>query len=153
MAFRTMTNLRRMMNGVSANGGSRSYATSMTNPVKATVDELRKKGDFVPIYVALGMIMLSLSFGAHTALHHLTYSTDVHVSKKKREELPEVEEPEYVVDEAIKFMKKSFFRKVAHIQDHFHRDEVIPNPIKGDVYTRPVKVETLKPVELDLGSH
>ncbi|KAF5203050.1 Nfu1 iron-sulfur cluster protein [Thalictrum thalictroides] len=144
-----------MMSGIPANG-SHSYATSTKNPIKTTIEELRssvkKKGDVVPVCVALGMIMLSLSFGAHTGLHHLRYSPTVQVSKKKREELPEVEEPDYVVDEAIKFINKSFFRKVAHIQDHFQQDEVIPNPIKGDVYTRPVRVETLKPIQVDLGS-
>ncbi|MCD7458148.1 hypothetical protein HAX54_037413 [Datura stramonium] len=59
--------------------------------------------------------------------------------------IPEVTEPEEVVDDADKFIKKSFFRKVAHVQD-FDNQSVMPDPIRGDVLAREPHSETLKSV-------
>ncbi|KAG0489428.1 hypothetical protein HPP92_008239 [Vanilla planifolia] len=73
-------------------------------------------GDFVPVYVSLGLIMLSFSLGSYTAWEHLAYSPSVRLNKKRRESLPEVEDPESVANEANRFVKKSIFRKVAHLQ-------------------------------------
>ncbi|XP_065872186.1 uncharacterized protein [Euphorbia lathyris] len=75
------------------------------------------KGDFVPVYVAIGMIAISVSLGLFTAKHQILYSPNVRVKKKVRETVPEVEDPDRVVDEADKFLKKSLFRKIAHIQE------------------------------------
>lgn len=39
----------------------------------------------------------------------------------------------------INFFKKSFFRKVAHVQDYYKHDHVMPDPIPilgGDVLAR-----------------
>ena len=82
------------------------------------------KGDFVPVYVALGMIVMSLTIGLHTAAHELMYSPEVHLRKSRRETLPEVEDPDTVVDEGDKFIKKSWFRKMAHVQDL----DLLPRP-------------------------
>ncbi|XP_010265469.1 PREDICTED: uncharacterized protein LOC104603194 [Nelumbo nucifera] len=106
------------------------------------------KGDLVPVYVALGMIMLSVSLGLYTAKHELLYSPTVYVRKKKRETLPELEDPDHVVDEADKFVKKSLFRKAAHIQDD--KEETIPNPMRGDPFNSPRRVETLKSIGVEL---
>ncbi|KAI3992333.1 hypothetical protein MKX01_030054 [Papaver californicum] len=92
-------------------------------------------GDYIPIYGLMGMVVLALTFGAHTAKQELAYSPSVQVSKKKRETLPELENPDYVIGETDKFIGKSFFRKVSHIQD--------PNPA---IYTSPRKTESLKSV-------
>lgn len=94
------------------------------------------KGEFVPVYVALGMIMLSAGLGLHTATQHLFRAPGVYVKKSRRERLPEVEEPDHVLDEADRFIKKSFFRKVAHVQDSSHREDVMSDPIRGDVLAR-----------------
>ncbi|KAF9622908.1 hypothetical protein IFM89_035141 [Coptis chinensis] len=140
MAFRKMDLMRTLLS-------RRTFATSTilnSKQVAATVDAQVEgpkakprgvKGDYVPVYITLGMIALSVSLGISTAMHHLKYSPAVQVSKKKREELPEVEEPEYVADEAEKFINASFFRKVSHTT--------------GDIQTRPLKMETLKSVGVD----
>ncbi|XP_073294400.1 uncharacterized protein [Primulina huaijiensis] len=98
------------------------------------------KGDFFPVCVALGMIALSASFGVYTALHQLGRAPNVSVRKSRRETFPEVAEPEHVADNAEKFVKQSFFRKVAHIQ-HSDRQEIMSNPIGGDVLARPMRGE------------
>ncbi|XP_058092846.1 uncharacterized protein LOC131239258 [Magnolia sinica] len=134
MASGAMSYWRTMLSRI---GGTRGVSTSApTMTIPATLDApypkiWTMKGEFVPVYVALGMIVLSLSFGAYTAKHQLLYAPNVYVSKKKREEVPEVVEPDYVVDEADKFITKSFFRKVAHIQGP-SKVYVEANPIQGD---------------------
>ena len=93
------------------------------------------KGEMVPVYVALGLILMSTGFGLYTAIHQLTRAPNVHVKKSRRETLPEVVEPERAVEEADRFRKKSFFRKVAHVQD-FELGQGIPDPIRGEVIAR-----------------
>lgn len=108
------------------------------------------KGDFVPIYVAIGMIALSTGLGLHTAWQQLRNSPTVRVKKQRRETLPEVVEPEHVAEESEKFLKKSFFRKVAHVQERSYPDHNhIPNPVRRDAYAYPPRVETLKSVGVD----
>lgn len=97
------------------------------------------KGDFFPVCVALGMITLSTSFGIYTALHQLGRAPNVSVRKSRRETVPEVADPEHVTEDAEKFVKQSFFRKVAHIQGS-DRQEIMSNPIGGDVLARYVLV-------------
>lgn len=86
----------------------------------------------MPVCVALGMIGLSTSFGVHTAMQQLRRSPNVHVKKSRRETLPEIVEPEHVAQETDKFINKSLFRKVAHIQDVVSRRA---NP-RVDIYTK-----------------
>ncbi|KAF8408529.1 hypothetical protein HHK36_007685 [Tetracentron sinense] len=144
-------------------GGRQSFATSTTPKMKhfvamadvAQAEEHTKtrssvKGEFAPVYVALGMVVLALSIGAHTAKQQLMHSPAVHVSKKKREIMVEVEDPDHVVDEADKFINKSFFRKVAHIQEYDHLDHA---SIRADPFTRPRNAETLKSVGVDPSHH
>lgn len=83
--------------------------------------------------MALGLIVMSTSLGLCTGLHHLRRNPGVYVKKSRRETVPEVVEPEQVVEKADEFITKSLFRKVAHVQD-FDRQDIIPNPISGDVY-------------------
>lgn len=115
-----------------------AYPSSRSLRRKSLKEELLPKGkpirDYVPISVALGMIGLSLTFGLLTAKQQLLYAPDVHVNKSRRETLPEVMEPEDVARESEEFVKKSFFRKVARIQEE--KDPVISNPIRGDPLTR-----------------
>lgn len=104
------------------------------------------KADLAPIYMVMGMVLVALSIGAHTAKQQLVYSPAVHVSKKKRESLQEVEDPDRVVDSADKFINKSFLRKVAHIQDN-------PNNNHVDPFTVPRHADTLKSVGIDPSHH
>ncbi|GMN62200.1 hypothetical protein TIFTF001_031283 [Ficus carica] len=101
------------------------------------------RGDFVPVYVAVGLIALSTLFGLHTATLQLRYGPNVFVRKKRRETIPEVVEPEHVLDDAEKLVTKSFFRKVAHVQDPKH-NYVVKDETRGDLFAHPVKrAETL----------
>uniref|UniRef100_A0A7N0V703 Uncharacterized protein n=1 Tax=Kalanchoe fedtschenkoi TaxID=63787 RepID=A0A7N0V703_KALFE len=80
------------------------------------------RADQVPIYMILGMAAVAASLGIYTATHQVLHSPTVRVSKKKRETLPEVEDPGVVVSWADKFVNKSLFRKLAHLKEHYHRD-------------------------------
>ncbi|CAN6464483.1 unnamed protein product [Victoria cruziana] len=89
------------------------------------------RGEYAPVAVALGLIMLSASFGLYTAKQQLEHAPNVYLSKKKRETVPEVQEPDYAVRKAEDFISKSFFRRMAHAQKP-RRDQVVPDPIRGD---------------------
>ncbi|RDX81862.1 Pentatricopeptide repeat-containing protein, partial [Mucuna pruriens] len=105
------------------------------------------KQDFVPVYVAIGLIAMSTGLGLHTAWQQLRNSPTVRVKKERRETLPEVVEPEHVAEETHKYMKNSFFRKVAHVQDRSYPDHHhIPNPIGKDAYAYTPRLETLSSV-------
>lgn len=91
------------------------------------------KAEFTPIYVVLGLVVVAASIGTHTAKQQLMHSPTVHVSKKRRESMPEVEDPDRVISSADKFVNKSFLRKVAHIQDN---KPTLPDPIRPDPFTR-----------------
>ncbi|KAH9618172.1 hypothetical protein KSS87_004345 [Heliosperma pusillum] len=122
-----------------------------TNRLKKSLkEELLPKGkplrDYVPVYVALGMITLSLSLGLYTAKQELLHGPDVRVKKTRRETLPEVVEPDTVAREAEDFVKKSLFRKVAHVQEF---ETTLPNPVRGHLLSKELKVESLKTVGID----
>ncbi|PIN05634.1 hypothetical protein CDL12_21826 [Handroanthus impetiginosus] len=157
MAFRTASYWKSMVNGLR---GSYSFTTSTSPKLKAyaptanhfgpspSIKSKLPKGDYVPVFVAVGMIALSSTFGLYTAYHQLGHAPNVTLKKSRRETIPEVVEPEKVVEQADKFVKQSFFRKVAHIQGH-DRQEVMNDPVRGDVLNRGVRVETLKDVGVD----
>ncbi|KAI3871382.1 hypothetical protein MKX03_031704 [Papaver bracteatum] len=113
------------------------------------------KRNYVPVYVSAGLILLAGLIGVHTINQQLSHNPAVRLKKKRRETLSEVEEPELVMEESDKFINKSFFRKVAHIQD-FNNDQskIIPDTMRGDAFTRrPRNVETLKSVGVDPKDH
>ncbi|OVA09716.1 hypothetical protein BVC80_9101g254 [Macleaya cordata] len=160
MAARASTYWRTMLKRME---GNRMFATSTIPKMKpalaATADHSHQlhpnyktkgfagaalKGDYAPIYVTMGMVVLAMAFGVHTAKQQLRYSPSVHISKKKRETIPEVDDPDHTMEEADKFINKSFLRKVGHIQGRSH--STIPDPIRGDIFTRPRQVESLKSV-------
>ncbi|XP_022756122.1 uncharacterized protein LOC111303886 [Durio zibethinus] len=105
------------------------------------------RADFLPVYVAKGTITLSTTLGLHTALQQLKNSPQVRETKKLRETLPEVEEPDRVLDEADRFTKQSFFRIIAHVQEN-NDDYAIHDTTRGDIFAhRPMpRPETLKPI-------
>ncbi|CAD6253712.1 unnamed protein product [Miscanthus lutarioriparius] len=105
------------------------------------------RGDYVPVYVALGLIALSVTLGLHTARQQLAHAPNVWVDKKKRETVPEVAAPELALDEAERFVDRSLFRKVAHVQDDRSlaagvADPVTKYPTKKAVTLKDVGVET-----------
>ncbi|KAK2974144.1 hypothetical protein RJ640_021435 [Escallonia rubra] len=112
-------------------------------------DTKPRAGEFMPVYVAVGMVLLSVSIGTFTALHHLRHSPNVHVRKSRRETMPELCDPDRTVKEGDEFIKKSFFRKVAHVQDFNLKDPVMPDPIRGDALASELRAETLKSVGID----
>ncbi|KAK9120268.1 hypothetical protein Scep_018361 [Stephania cephalantha] len=113
--------------------------------VKTKMKMMKMKGEFIPVYVALGMILVSTSLGLVTAKQQLAYNPNVRPNKKRRKRVVEVDEPDRAVEEAHKFIDKSLFRKVAHVQ------QPLPdNSIRGqDVFHRKPRAETLKSVGLD----
>ncbi|GAA0168560.1 hypothetical protein Leryth_024638 [Lithospermum erythrorhizon] len=108
--------------------------------------------DHLPVYVAIGMIMLSVGFGIHTIMQQTARAPNVSVKKSRRGTIPEVEEPETVTRDSERFLSKSWFRQLAHVQD-FDREEVMPDPIRGDAYAASDKGKaravTLKDVGVD----
>lgn len=106
------------------------------------------KGDFIPIYVSIGMISLSVSFGLYTAYLHLHENPGVRVKKKTRETVPEVEDPDKVLNEADRFANRSWFRKIAHVQE-FDKHDVVPDPIRKDQFAHKPRAVTLKDVGVD----
>ncbi|KAL8460180.1 hypothetical protein ACS0TY_031133 [Phlomoides rotata] len=122
----------------------KAYASPADRP-SSGIKSKAAKGDYFPLLVSAGMICLSASFGLYTVWHQLGEAPNVFVNKSRRGTLPEVVEPERVAADAERFVKQSFFRKIAHIQD-VDRQEVMDDPIRGDVLTRPVRVESLKDV-------
>ncbi|KAK7399301.1 hypothetical protein VNO78_10482 [Psophocarpus tetragonolobus] len=123
-------------------GGKAEYTSSTAAKLKAYGGEYVKR-DFVPIYVAIGMIALSTGLGLHTAWQELRNSPAVSVRKKRRETVAEVVDPEQVAEEADNYVKKSFFRKVAHVQERTYPDH---NSIREDAYACPPRLHTLKSV-------
>ncbi|CAO2147109.1 unnamed protein product [Urochloa humidicola] len=125
---------------------SRSAATA-TAEHPAGSKKMLPRGDYVPVYVALGLIALSVTLGLSTARQQLAHAPNVRLDKKKRETVPEVAAPELAVDEGERFVGKSLFRKVAHVQDDRSlgagvADPVAEYPTKKAVTLKDVGVET-----------
>ncbi|XP_028771627.1 uncharacterized protein LOC114728837 [Neltuma alba] len=161
MAFR-MGSLRSMVGQL--RGGRRSITASTAPKMKpATLDAENahhanahglsshsKTGEWAPVQIVFGMVSVAVILAAHTAFQQLVRSPSVHVNKKKRESMPEVDEPDETVDSADKFINRSMLRKVAHIQDNKNTlsDPVHPNP-----FTHPRTAETLKTAGVEPGRH
>merc|ERR1712071_305110 len=116
-------------------GGKRSFASSTTPKMKqfaATVDadqpssKIGMTGEFAPLYVMGGLVLAAAIMATHTAKQQLMHSPTVFVSKKKRESVPEVGDPDVVISSADKFVNKSFLRKVGHIQEDNRTLPILP---------------------------
>ncbi|KAH7683372.1 hypothetical protein IHE45_05G178000 [Dioscorea alata] len=107
--------------------------------------------DFIPVYVALGLIMLSVTCGLHTAKQHVLYDPSVRVHKKRRETIPELVEPDRVVNESDRYINKSLFRHVAHLQDFDAVRTGISDPTRGETINKSRRVVTLKEAGVDPG--
>ncbi|KAL4584657.1 hypothetical protein LXL04_009263 [Taraxacum kok-saghyz] len=160
MAFRATSLVKSML---SRSRGTTAFSTSTSPKLKAyspTADHGYGhhdpkpgpvKGAYAPVYISLGLIAMSVSIGVFTATHQLKRAPNVSLKKSKRETLPELVEPEKVAEESDEFIKKSFFRKIAHVQDA-DRQEVMADPIRGDAYAMHPKpyTESLKSVGVEV---
>ncbi|OWM89946.1 uncharacterized protein LOC116195237 isoform X1 [Punica granatum] len=147
MALRATSYWKSVMNRIGSR--NRSFATAASPSVsKANRWANAMGGEWTPIAVLGGMLLVAAGMGIHTAKQQLVHSPCVRVSKKRRETVPEVEEPERIINSSDKFVKKSFLRKVAHIQEH---PRTIPDLVRTDPYTRPREAQTLKAVGVDPG--
>ncbi|XP_074556193.1 uncharacterized protein LOC141812004 [Curcuma longa] len=108
----------------------------------------RRKAEFVPVYVALGLIATSTSLGLHMAMQQLRHAPNVLVSKKKRETLPEVVDPDWAVAKAERFISGSIFRRVAQLQDFDAVRAGISDPTREETNAKE-HVVTLKTVGVD----
>ncbi|XP_071722500.1 uncharacterized protein [Rutidosis leptorrhynchoides] len=159
MALRSsMANLKSMLTRTRGTANFTTATTLKLRPYTPTVDEfghsgtskkVPRKGDYVPVYVALGLITMSVSFGLFTVYHELKHAPNVHLKKKRRETLPEVYDPDKVLEEADGYLKKSFFRKIAHVQEFDNGVNSMNNTITKDVFARQPKAETLKEVGIN----
>ncbi|KAJ6793933.1 uncharacterized protein M6B38_200440 [Iris pallida] len=165
MASRAVSYWRSVVNRVGAGRQFATWTTPKMKPMSTAADvahaqhgdshtrRMKQKGDFVPVYVALGLILMSVGLGLHTMKHHIAYDPAVRVSKKRRETIPEVVEPDRVVDEADRYVNKSLFRKVGHIQDIDSIRSGMGDPTRpDDPFDHRRQVETLKSVGVDPAS-
>ncbi|XP_073007788.1 uncharacterized protein [Typha latifolia] len=135
---------------------TRRFATSTVDDIAGhRLTSAEPRGDYVaeyvPIYASLGLILLAASLGLHAAKQQLAYSPNVLVSKKKRETVPEVVDPDWAVRESELFINKSIFRKIAHLQDFDAVRAGVSDPTRAPASGRlPLKAETLKSVGVEL---
>ncbi|KAL3732134.1 hypothetical protein ACJRO7_028902 [Eucalyptus globulus] len=160
MAFRSPSRLYLMLHRARGVSAGTSYATATAPKLKAYAPSApadvgraeqragKPWGSYVPVCVAAGMILLAATLGLHTMKQQIMHSPAVRVNKSRRETVPEVVEPERVVEESENFLTRSFFRKVAHVQD-VNPGEAVPDPIRKDAYAHPPKAETLRSVGVD----
>ncbi|KAF4368046.1 uncharacterized protein LOC115706021 [Cannabis sativa] len=122
---------------------SKAFTPTMDDAAHSKFRDLAMKGEFVPIYMVMGMVLAALTMATHTAKQQLLHSPSVNVSKKKRETVAEVDYPDAAIISADKFINKSFLRKVAHIQD---ANPTLPDPTRPNPFTQSRETETLKTV-------
>ncbi|KAM7269020.1 hypothetical protein ACFE04_024517 [Oxalis oulophora] len=100
-------------------------------------------GEYAPIYIVGGMVVVAVAMAAHTAKQQLMHSPPVSVNKRRREMMAEVDDPDRAAASGDKFLSKSWIRKIAHIQDP---KPSLQDAVKTDPYTRSRKSESLKTV-------
>ncbi|KAJ8633996.1 hypothetical protein MRB53_027332 [Persea americana] len=134
---------------LSRTGVSRGFST--TAPKMKTLAEPKPiKGEMVPVYMTAIMVVIVFAIAGHTAKQQMVHAPSVHFNKKRRGTMPEVELPDSVASNGQKFISKSFLRKVAHLKD---REDVISNPIEGNLIKSPKNVESVKSVGVSPKDH
>ncbi|KAH6786041.1 hypothetical protein C2S51_038496 [Perilla frutescens var. frutescens] len=94
-----------------------------------------------PIGVLAAICSVAVLIGAHTATQHFFRSPSVHVTKRNRGSMPEVDQPDVSIRSGDNLINKSFLRKVGHLQDKQYGDETVAN-----IYTRSRESDTLQTV-------
>nr|CAD1820512.1 unnamed protein product [Ananas comosus var. bracteatus] len=130
---------------------TRSVASAVDEDLLATRRTSKPRGDYVPVYVALGLIVLSTSFGLYTAKQQLVYAPNVLVDKKKRETIPEVVDPDWAISEASASSTSRFSAKSHTSRTSMPSEPAFPTPPAAPppVICKPVKAETLKDVGVE----
>lgn len=103
--------------------------------------DLATKGEYAPVYIVMGFVLAAIAMATHTAKQQLMHFPSISISKKKRETLREMDDPDNSIHSADKFINNSFLRKLAHIQNEnptSHNDPSQPNP-----FTRSVSIYLL----------
>ncbi|MCD7465283.1 hypothetical protein HAX54_000965 [Datura stramonium] len=125
---------------------NRSFASSTSprfsthaNPTSSK-SKFSMNGDMAPVYVLGGTLSLAIGLCIFTMKQQLFHGPGVYVTKKKRENLAEVDFPDAMAGSATKYIDKSVLRKFGRIQ------EPVNPQYDLDPYTRPRKVESLKSV-------
>ncbi|GAB2235753.1 hypothetical protein Droror1_Dr00026194 [Drosera rotundifolia] len=106
--------------------------------------KFKLRSDYAPVYVSLGLILLSTMLGLITVKQHLLHDPGVRVKKSRREKLVEVEEPEVVTVEAERFIKRSFFRRLAVVQQYEVPSPRGPHSWSGQAFNMTPRVEPFK---------
>lgn len=117
-----------LLKSLGRNSKVRSFSTVKTGSSLQASQHV--KGKNVPMYMACGAIFMSTSLGLLTAAQELVNAPNVMVNKKKRKEVPEVEEPDYVLHKSEEFLKKSIFRKLG-TNSKLYRDLTRAQSIPG----------------------
>ncbi|ONK58646.1 uncharacterized protein A4U43_C09F15190 [Asparagus officinalis] len=115
------------------------------------IAKFKRRYDMIPIYAIWGFVALVGLFGVHTVKQQIVHSPTVSFSKKRREEMPVVSEPDWALSESEKLIKKSFFRRLAHIQIDGDRVKsgVSSDPTRANPFSGPKSAESLKSVGVD----
>ncbi|KAM0936022.1 hypothetical protein DsansV1_C27g0199031 [Dioscorea sansibarensis] len=127
-----------------------SYTTPRMKPMTSTSPDFNAnhnrssfskalKADFIPVYVTCGFVLLAITFAVHSAKQQIAYAPGVRFNKRRRETMAEVVEPDRVEAEADRFINKSLFRRVAHVQDFDAVRSGISDPTRGPDVNRCVK--------------
>ncbi|KAL1554256.1 hypothetical protein AAHA92_14836 [Salvia divinorum] len=95
----------------------------------------------IPVGALGGFVVVAILIGVHTATQHFVRSPIVHVTKKNRGSMPEVDEPDAYIRSGDNFINKSILRKVGHLQESQYGDSGGAN-----IYTRSRETDTLRTV-------
>ncbi|MQL78039.1 hypothetical protein Taro_010449 [Colocasia esculenta] len=163
MVSRAANHWRTLLAAVNRGARCGSVATSIAPRSKAystTISYLlddsprRRVREFIPVSVSLGLIALSVSLGLFSANLQLLFAPNVYVSKKRREMFPEVYDPDWAATEADRFLSRSIFRRLAHLQDFDRVRAGVSDPTRpGGRLHHPGRVEDVRTVGLDPHAH
>lgn len=110
-----------MISGYNCRGGGRGESGGV------------KKAKMVELYPMFGMLVVVLAVAVHTAYQNIVHSPGIKLSKKKRESLPEVDDPDATVHSSGNLINKSFLRKIGQIQHD--GNPVMPNTSRPNPFT------------------
>ncbi|KAG6410770.1 hypothetical protein SASPL_128838 [Salvia splendens] len=130
--------IRRLASGRARKQGGEPEAAKMGMLKKFT----RGLGhSLYPIGIIGGCVVLAIMIAGHTGMQHFVRSPIVHVTKKNRGSMPEVDNPDAYIRAGDNFVNKSFLRKVGHLQETQYGESGGAN-----IYTRSRESDTLRTV-------
>ncbi|KAL2644474.1 hypothetical protein R1flu_012061 [Riccia fluitans] len=104
------------------------------------------------VYPLMGIMTLAFGLAGVTIGRSLTVNPDVLVDKRKRRNVPDIEQPEQMLHQAEKFVLKSPFRKLAqeHKRGIFFSD-IIRQPLTPSYAREAIYYRTEKPLNSSRG--